>query len=223
MAATKKDDLKNENTSSSSPAISTATKTSASTTFTSRGGSDYQKSTAASQEHFQVNEAIDQTKENIRRSIDEAKREIPQYAQSVTEYHRQAMDSAEAITDNYLDSQREIINSTQQTWTNYLDTVYWWMSPRKLAEMYTRAVSNFADNSVSASRIWNETLMATMDASKAYIVRTKEASKDISRITANTARTIMTASTKMRNGSSSSGGDVESQQQQHQRYSGKYR
>ena len=213
MAATKKDDLKNENTSSSSsPAISTATKTSASTTFTSRGGSDYQKSTAASQEHFQVNQAIDQTKENIRRSIEEAKREIPQYAQSVTEYHQQAMDSAEAITDNYLDSQREIINSTQQTWTNYLDTVYWWMSPRKLAEMYTRAVSNFADNSVSASRIWNETLMATMDASKAYLVRTKEASKDISRINSNTARTI--GRTSLSSQMHSSSGNEERQQQQ---------
>src|ERR671926_484994 len=189
MAATKKDDLKNENTSSS-PAISTATKTSASTTLTSRGGSDYQKSTAASQEHFQVNQAIDHTKENIRRSIEEAKREIPQYAQSVTEYHQQAMDSAEAITDNYLDSQREIINSTQQTWTNYLDTVYWWMSPRKLSEMYTRAVSNFADSSVSASRIWNKLVFANIDASKAYLVRTMESSKDISRINTNTARTI---------------------------------
>src|SRR5919199_5464245 len=109
--------------------------------------------------------AIVQTKNNIRRSIEEVRREIPEYAQSVTDYHQQAMDSTEEITDNYLDSQKEIINSTQETWTNYLDTVYWWMSPRKLSEIYTRAVSNFADNSVSASRIWNETLMATMDAS----------------------------------------------------------
>jgi hypothetical protein len=76
------------------------------------------------------------------------------------------------------------------------------MSPRKLSEMYTRAVSNFADNSVSTNKIWNETVMATMDASKAYLVRTKEASRDLSKINANTARTIMTTSTQMHNGRS---------------------
>jgi hypothetical protein len=131
-----------------------------------------------------------QTKENIRRPIDEAKREIPSYPQSLTGYHQHAMDSGEEISDIYLDWQRAIINSSQETWTNYLDTVYGWMSPRKLAEMYTRAVSNFAENYVSASRIWNETMMAAVNASKAYLVKTKEASGDIARINANTARTI---------------------------------
>src|SRR5919199_6886873 len=153
-----------------------------------------------------------QTKENIRRPIDEAKREIPSYPQSLTGYHQHAMDSGEEISDIYLDWQRAIINSSQETWTNYLDTIYWWMSPRKLAEMYTRAVSNFADNSVSASRIWNETLMATMDASKAYIVRTKEASKDISRINVNNARTI--GRTSLSSQMHSSSGNEERQQQQ---------
>ena len=215
MASTKKDELKNENISQSSSAInSTSTPKSAS----SFAGSDYQQTTTTSrrqqqqqpfrneeqyQQYLQVDRSIDQTKENIRASIEEARKEISQYAQSVTDYHQQAMESAEEITDNYLDSQREIINSTQQTWTNYLDTVYWWMSPRKLAEMYTRAVSNFVDNSVSL-RIWNETAMATMDASKAYLVRTKEASRDLSRINGNIARTIGRTSSQMRSGSSRS-------------------
>ena len=216
MASTKKDDFKNENMpQSSSPTISTTTGKSTS----SFASSDYQQSTTESRgqqqqqqpfqneeqylQYFQVERSIDHTKENIRRSIDEAKREIPQYTQSVTEYHQQAMDSAEAITDTYLDSQREIINSTQQTWTNYLDTVYWWMSPRKLAEMYTRAVGNFADNSVSASRIWNKLVFANIDASKAYLVRTRESSKDISRINVNNVSTFERTSRQMRDGSRS--------------------
>ena len=171
-------------------------------TFDTSGNNPQQQFQA--EERYHVNRSIDETKANVRRSIDEARREIPAYAQSLTDYHQQAMDSTQEITDNYLDSQREIINSTQQTWTNYLDTVYWWMSPRKLSEIYTRAVSNFADNSVSASKIWNETAMATMDASKAYLVRTKEASRDLSRINGNTARTIGRTSSQMRSGSSRS-------------------
>jgi len=159
---------------------------------------------AQQQQHFQVNKAIDQTKENVRRSIEEARQEIPQYAQSITDYHQQAMDSAEEITDNYLDSQKQIINSTQETWTNYFETAYWWMSPRKVAEIYTQAVSNFADNAVSANRVWNKTVLANMDASKVFFTRAKEASRDLSRINVNTARTFeQTASRIHRTGSES--------------------
>lgn len=166
---------------------------------TSRAQSAEYQSPAEQQ--FQVNQAIDQTKENVKRSIEEARREIPQYAQSVTDYHQHAMDSAEEMTSNYLDSQKQIINSTQETWTNYFETVYWWMSPRKMAEMYTQAVSNFADNAISAGRIWNKTVLANVDASKAYFNRAKEASKDASRISANTARTFERTASQIRRSS----------------------
>lgn len=142
------------------------------------------------EQELQTSRAIDRTKESVRRSIEEARREIPQYAQSVTDYHQQAMDSAEEISNNFLDSQKQVISSTQEMWSNYLDTVYWWMSPRKLAEMYTQSVSNFADNAVSASRIWNRAVLANMDASKAYLTRARESSRDISKINSNTAMTF---------------------------------
>ena len=151
-------------------------------------------------ETFQVSRSIDQTKENIKRSIEEARKEIPEYSQSVTDYHQQAMDSAEEITDNYLDSQKEIINSVQSTWTNYLETVYWWLSPRKMAEMYTQTVSSFADNAIYADRIWNKTMLANMDSSKAFLRRAKEASSDVSRMNINTARAFERTSSEISQG-----------------------
>jgi hypothetical protein len=161
----------------------------------------YRTSQAMQEEQtFEVSRSIDQTKENIKRSIEEARKEIPEYAQSVTDYHQQAMDSAEEITDNYLDSQKEIINSIQSTWTNYLETVYWWLSPRKMAEMYTQTVSNFADNAIYADRIWNKTMLANMDSSKAFLRRAKEASKDVSRVNINTARAFERTSSEMSQG-----------------------
>lgn len=155
------------------------------------------------EQELQTSRVIDRTKDNVRRSIEEARREIPQYAQSVTDYHQQAMDSAEEISTNFLDSQKQVINSTQEMWSNYLETVYWWMSPRRLAEMYTQSVSNFADNTVSASRIWNRAVLANMDASKAYITRARESSRDISKINSNTAITFERTATS---GSGRSGG-----------------
>ena len=163
----------------------------------------YRTSQAMQEEQtFQVSRSIDQTKENIKRSIEEARKEIPEYAQSVTDYNQQAMDSAEEITDNYLDSQKEIINSIQSTWTNYLETVYWWLSPRKMAEMYTQTVSNFADNAIYADRIWNKTMLANMDSSKAFLRRAREASKDVSRVNINTARAFERTSSEISQGTS---------------------
>lgn len=161
----------------------------------------YRTSQAMQEEQtFQVSRSIDQTKENIKRSIEEARKEVPEYAQSVTDYHQQAMDSAEEITDNYLDSQKEIINSIQSTWTNYLETVYWWLSPRKMAEMYTQTVSSFANNTISAGRIWNKTMLANMDSSKAFLRRAKEASSDVSGMNINTARAFERTSSEISQG-----------------------
>lgn len=161
----------------------------------------YRTSQAMQEEQtFQVSRSIDQTKENIKRSIEEARKEIPEYSQSVTDYHQQAMDTAEEVTDNYLDSQKEIINSIQSTWTNYLETVYWWLSPRKMAEMYTQTVSNFADNAIYADRIWNKTMLANMDSSKAFLRRAREASKDVSRVNINTARAFERTSSEISQG-----------------------
>jgi hypothetical protein len=161
----------------------------------------YRTSQAMQEEQtFQVSRSIDQTKENIKRSIEEARKEIPEYSQSVTDYHQQAMDTAEEVTDNYLDSQKEIINSIQSTWTNYLETVYWWLSPRKMAEMYTQTVSNFADNAIYADRIWNKTMLANYDSSKAFLRRAREASKDVSRVNINTARAFERTSSEISQG-----------------------
>jgi hypothetical protein len=181
-------------------------------------GTDYQfeQSAQENMQNLQVNRAIDQTKENVRRSIEEARREIPEYAQSVTDFHQQAMDSAQEISNSYLDSQRQIINSTQETWTNYLETVYWWMSPRKMAEMYTQSVSNFADNMFAASRIWNKSMLANMDASKAFITRARETAREVGKINTNIARTFENTSDKIREG------NRERSQQIHERRRSEY-
>ena len=178
--AAKKDESKTEGNT-----MSTATRS----TFET-GSNQSQQQQFQAEERYHVNRSIDETKANVRRSIEEARREIPAYAQSLTDYHQQAMDSAQEITENYLDSQKEIINTAQSAWTNYMDTVLCWLSPRKLSEMYAQSVSNFADNAISGTRIWNKTVLANMDASKAYLGRAREASKDISRINTNTARTF---------------------------------
>jgi hypothetical protein len=64
-----------------------------------------------------------------------------------------------------------------------------WSSPRKIAERYARAMSNIAENSITATRIGNNATIANMEAFSATIQRRKEDAKEFSKIGANIAIT----------------------------------
>jgi hypothetical protein len=154
----------------------------------------YSKVTSQEQYHS-INKAIDETKENIRRGVEEARQQIPRNTQAVNNYQEQSLRASEEITDSYLDSQKEIINSFQSIWAPYLESMYDtyrnnWASPRRSAELYTRFVSNFADNMLAATRIGNNAMISNMEAFRATIQRRKDDMKEFSRIGVNTARTF---------------------------------
>ncbi len=153
-------------------------------------------STSLLSEHYKlIDKALDETKENIRRSIEEAKKEIPRNTQALNEYQEQSLQAAREITDSYVDSQREIIKSFQSLWIPYVENTYgifWnnWASPRRIAELYARSVSNFADNAVTTAKIGNNTMIANIEAFRTFIQREKEDAKEFSRIGLNAARTF---------------------------------
>src|SRR5215216_6277891 len=60
--------------------------------------------------------SIDMTKDNIRRSIEEVRRETPRYSQAVTDFQNETADASVEIADNFLESQKEVINSVQSAW-----------------------------------------------------------------------------------------------------------
>jgi hypothetical protein len=160
----------------------------------SRSPPTYSKVISQDQAHS-TNKAIDETKENIRRSIEEARQEIPRNTQAVNDYQEQSLRASKEITDSYLDSQKEIINSFQSIWAPYFESMYntyWnnWVSPRRSAELYTRFVSNFADNTLAATRIGNNAMISNMEAFRATIQHRKNDMKEFSRIGVNTARTF---------------------------------
>ena len=82
-------------------------------------------STKRQQEHTtnteQQNQAtihsIDETKNNIHRAIQELRSETPRYSQAITDFQTQTVDATQDIADNFLDSQKEVINSFQSAWT----------------------------------------------------------------------------------------------------------
>lgn len=154
----------------------------------SRSTSTPTYSKVASQEQYHsTNRAIDETKENIRRSIEEARQQIPRNTQAVNDYQEQSLRASKEITDSYLDSQKEIINSFQSIWAPYFESMYntyWnsWTSPSRSTELYTKFVSNFADNMLAATRIGNNAMISNMEAFSTAIQRRKNDMKEFNRI-----------------------------------------
>jgi hypothetical protein len=141
-----------------------------------------------------VNKAIDQTRDNIRKTTDEARKDIPRYSQAVNQYQEQTIQTAREIADNYLESQKEIINSFQSAWVPAIErtySVFWnyWMSPRTITNIYARTVSNIADNTIAAARLVNNTVFSNLDAFKTCVQNTRDNLKEVSRIGVNAAKT----------------------------------
>jgi hypothetical protein len=147
------------------------------------------------QQQYAINRVLDGTKDSIRRSIGEARSQIPRHTQSVNDYQEQTIQAAREIADNFLESQKEIINSLQAAWVPYAESMYerfyaYCMSPRRMTEGYARMVSSFADNINTATRVANNMLFANMDAFKTSIQRARDNSRELSRIGVNAAKTF---------------------------------
>ncbi len=139
-----------------------------------------------------VNQSFDETKDNIKKSIDESRKQIPRINDSVNSYQEQSLQTAKEISEEYLDSQKEVVNSLQSAWRPY-NQIYTGLvtnfySPEAAINAYTRFVSNVADNTVSAIRLSNNVVFSTLDAWKPVLQQAKDVSRHISNTGVNTAR-----------------------------------
>jgi hypothetical protein len=147
-----------------------------------------------------VNKALDGTRDLIRVSTRETAREIPQYTQRIGDIQEQTIKTTREIADNYIESQKEIISIYQSVWTPFVENAnsrfwnYISLSPKGLAETFGTIVSNFADNMIAATRLANNTVSANMEQFSTALQRTKDSSKEFSRLDIKAARVFHEAS-----------------------------
>ena len=141
-----------------------------------------------------VNRALDQTKDNINRSIQESKNQIPHYNTIVNNYQEQTLQAVKEITENYIESQKSIINSFQSAWRpfnqNINTNINSWNSPEAVANAYSRFVSTYADNAVTYLRTTNNIIFSNIDSMKSVMQQAKDNSKQIFNQNVNVAKTI---------------------------------
>jgi hypothetical protein len=140
------------------------------------------------QQQQAVNKALDETRDNIKKTTNEARKEIPRYTQIVNDYQENTIQAIREITDNFVDSQKDIIVNSFRLWSD------WILSPRQVAENYGKIVSSLADNTVAATGVLNNTVFASLDSVNTSVQHTKENVKELSKIGANTVKTFQQVS-----------------------------
>jgi hypothetical protein len=146
-----------------------------------------------------INKALDETKNIIRRTTDEARKDIPRYTQIVNEYQEETIQAARQMADNYLECQREIINSIQSACVPQIEAANRavtsnWTSPRHVTEHYARLVSAFADNTIAVTKLVNNAVFANLEAFKTSVQTARDNVKEFARIGVNSTRTLEQAS-----------------------------
>jgi hypothetical protein len=136
-----------------------------------------------------INRTFDEAKENTRRAVQEAERELPRYMQIVTTNQEQSVGAVRDTIENYLDSQREITNFIQSFWKSYIDNVLW-TPTRRAIENYAATVSNTTDAAVAAIRIYNNIIYANAEAVRLSLEYNRDNAREISRVLVNTAKQL---------------------------------
>ena len=131
------------------------------------------------QQQDAINKTLDNTLNNIKRSTDEARREIPQYTQRIAEYQEKTIQTVRDIASDYIEAQKQVIDSFQSQVYNNNSGVWNLYNPQRIAENYSVSVNNFTNyllntanlvNNALASniRVYNTTLEQTRDNLKAF-------------------------------------------------------
>ena len=141
-----------------------------------------------------LHSSLDTTKENVKKSIDEARTQIPRYTNVVKNYQEQVLQSTGKMVEDYLEAQKSVIDSVLNSAAPYYENVNrmynYWLSPIVPAEIWTRSVSNIAENVSASTRIGNNILFGYIEAFGNAFERAQQHTKELSRINVDNAKTI---------------------------------
>ena len=67
--------------------------------------------------------SLDETKENVRKSIDEARTQIPKYTNVVKSYQEQALESTGKMVEDYINTQKSVMDSVFSSAAPYYENI----------------------------------------------------------------------------------------------------
>src|SRR5215212_5525719 len=144
--------------------------TNTTTNFNERTNRDYNNT--LNQQQNAINKTLDNTLHNIKRSTDEARREIPQYTQCIAEYQEKTIQTIKDIASDVIESQKQVVGSFQ----SQVDRSGVWdlYNPQRIAENNAAMVNNFTSYLLNANNIINNALASNMRVYNTALEQTRD-------------------------------------------------
>ena len=157
------------------------------------------------------NKTLDNTLHNVKRTTDEATREIPKYTQRIAEYQEQTIQTIKDIASDFIEAQKEAIGSFQsQVDRNSSGSVnsssngLWDMyNPQRIAENYAVIVNNFTSYLLNTSNLINNALASNMRVYNTALEQTRDNVKAFAKTNTNYIQSVSGNSQRREENSSS--------------------
>jgi hypothetical protein len=137
------------------------------------------------QQQDAINKTLDNTLHNIKRSTDEATREIPQYTQRIAEYQEKTIQTVKDIASDFIEAQKQVVSSfqSQQVDNNRGNLYAFWdlYNPQRIAENYAVMVNNFTSYLLNTSNLINNTLVSNMRVYNTALEQTRDNLKTLTK------------------------------------------
>ena len=121
-----------------------------------------------------INMTFDNTLNNIKRSTDEATREIPRYSQRIAEYQEQTIQTIKDIASDFIEAEKQVIGSFQSQVDRNSSGVWDLYNPQKIAENYAVMVNNFTSYLLNTANLVNNALASNMRVYNTALEQTRD-------------------------------------------------
>lgn len=142
-------------------------------------------------------DAFDEAKDNTQKAAKDVKKEIPRHIEAINNYQEKMVEAAREITENYIDSQKEIISLFRQsTWVARLrentNEAFWpnLFSLNWMKEVYTKMISANMENMLADLRLLNNMLSVNTEIYKTSLRQIKDNVNMFSKIAVDNAKTF---------------------------------
>ena len=126
------------------------------------------------QQQDAINKTLDNTLHNVKRTTDEATREIPRYTQRIAEYQEQTIQTVRDIASDCIEAQKQVIGSFQSQVDRNSNGVWDLYNPQRIAENHAVMVNNFTSYLLNTSNLINNALASNMRVYNTALEQTRD-------------------------------------------------
>src|SRR5688572_2764015 len=133
------------------------------------------------QQQDAINKTLDNTLHNVKRSTDEARREIPQYTQRIAEYQEKTIQTIKDIASDFIEAEKQVVDSFQSHGdrnssgnVNFSNELWDLYNPQRIAENHAVIVNNFTSYLLTTNNLINNALASNMRVCNAALEQTRD-------------------------------------------------